>query len=89
VDRIPARIKHIQFGLYSNQEVVNQAVLEITDRNVYDLTPAADNTRSLTKNGPMDPKMGISHKNVECETCGEKLEFCSGHYGHIRLALPR
>ena len=34
VDQIPARIKHIQFGIYSNPDVVNQAVLEVSDRNV-------------------------------------------------------
>ncbi|KAH7082572.1 hypothetical protein BKA63DRAFT_501235 [Paraphoma chrysanthemicola] len=88
VDRIPARIKHIQFGIYSNQDIVNQAVLEVSDRNVYDLTPAADNTRTLTTNGPMDPHMGISSKTGECKTCGEKLDKCNGHFGHIKLALP-
>ncbi|KAH5525846.1 DNA-directed RNA polymerase subunit [Parastagonospora nodorum] len=88
VDRIPARIKHIQFGIYSNQDIVNQAVIEVSDRNVYDLTPAADNTRALTANGPMDPLMGISSKTGECGTCGEKLDKCNGHFGHIKLALP-
>jgi DNA-directed RNA polymerase III subunit RPC1 len=88
VDRIPARIKHIQFGIYSNQDIVNQAVLEVSDRNVYDLAPTSDNTRSLTANGPMDPLMGISSKTGECGTCGEKLDKCNGHFGHIKLALP-
>ena len=55
VDRIPARIKHIQFGIHSNQDIVNQAVLEVSDRNVYDLQPAADGTRSLTASGGSSP----------------------------------
>ncbi|KAH6870592.1 hypothetical protein BKA58DRAFT_361531 [Alternaria rosae] len=88
VDRIPARIKHIQFGIYSNQDIVNQAVLEVSDRNVYDLQPAADGTRSLTANGPMDTHMGISSKQGKCGTCGEGLDRCNGHFGHIKLALP-
>src|SRR5690242_418060 len=88
VDRIPARIKHIQFGIYSNQDIVNQAVLEVSDRNVYDLAPAADNTRTLTANGPMDIHMGISSKTGKCGTCGEGLDKCNGHFGHIKLALP-
>jgi len=87
-ENAPARIKHIQFGIYSNQDIVNQAVLEVSDRNVYDLAPAADNTRKLTKNGPMDMRMGISTKTDTCETCGEKLSDCNGHFGHIKLALP-
>lgn len=88
VDRIPARIKHIQFGIYSNQDIVNQAVIEVSDRNVYDLGNASDNSRTLTANGPMDPLMGISSKTGTCSTCGEKLEKCNGHFGHIKLALP-
>ncbi|KAF3042772.1 hypothetical protein E8E11_000297 [Didymella keratinophila] len=88
VDKIPARIKHIQFGIYSNQDIVNQAVLEVSDRNVYDLAPAADNTRTLTANGPMDIHMGISSKTGKCGTCGEGLDKCNGHFGHIKLALP-
>ncbi|KAF9728741.1 hypothetical protein PMIN06_012451 [Paraphaeosphaeria minitans] len=88
VDKIPARIKHIQFGIYSNPDVVNQAVLEVSDRNVYDLTTTADNARSLTENGPMDTRMGISTKVGKCTTCGEGLNECNGHFGHIKLALP-
>ncbi|KAH9875596.1 hypothetical protein IAQ61_003060 [Plenodomus lingam] len=99
VDRIPARIKHIQFGIYnttmpeqtvvtSNQDIVNQAVLEVSDRNVYDLAPAANNERTLTANGPMDIHMGISSKTGTCGTCGEGLDKCNGHFGHIKLALP-
>ncbi|RMZ73775.1 hypothetical protein GMOD_00004566 [Pyrenophora seminiperda CCB06] len=88
VDRMPARIKHIQFGIHSNQDIVNQAVLEVSDRNVYDLQPAANNTRTLTANGPMDTRMGTSSKAGICGTCGEGLDKCNGHFGHIKLALP-
>ncbi|PSN72369.1 beta and beta-prime subunits of DNA dependent RNA-polymerase [Corynespora cassiicola Philippines] len=88
IDKIPARIKHIQFGICSNQDMVNQAVLEVSDRNVYDLTPNPDNTRSLTAHGPMDTHMGISTKTGKCATCGEGLDRCNGHFGHIKLALP-
>ncbi|CAI6342551.1 unnamed protein product [Periconia digitata] len=89
VDRIPARIKHIQFGIFSNDDVVSQATLEVSDRNVYDLAPAnAGNQRSHTSNGPMDPRMGTTTKNTFCATCGEAPEKCNGHFGHIKLALP-
>jgi DNA-directed RNA polymerase III subunit RPC1 len=88
VDKLPARIKHIQFGIYSNPDVVNQAVLEVSDRNVYDLATTADNVRALTENGPMDTRMGISTKVGKCTTCGEGLNECNGHFGHIKLALP-
>lgn len=32
--------------------------------------------------------MGISNKKAICETCGEDLKSCNGHFGHIKLALP-
>lgn len=31
---------------------------------------------------------GISSKSGSCETCGENLQNCNGHFGHVRLALP-
>ena len=85
---VPARIKHIQFGIYSHEDIVKQARLEVSDRNVYDLAPTADGTRKHTANGPMDPQMGISTKDGVCATCKEKLDLCNGHFGHIKLALP-
>lgn len=32
--------------------------------------------------------MGISSKDGFCETCGETLQQCNGHFGHVKLALP-
>ncbi|KAF2634378.1 DNA-directed RNA polymerase III subunit RPC1 [Massarina eburnea CBS 473.64] len=87
-DRIPARIKHIQFGIFSNDDVVNQATLEVSDRNVYDLAPANNSLRGRTANGPMDPRMGTTGKDGDCATCGEAPDKCNGHFGHIKLALP-
>jgi DNA-directed RNA polymerase III subunit RPC1 len=88
VDSIPARIKHIQFGIYSNQDIVNQAVVEVSDRNVYDPVLNPDNSRRITEHGPLDKHMGISAKGILCSTCGENIEKCNGHFGHIKLALP-
>lgn len=31
---------------------------------------------------------GISSKSGTCETCGEGLQSCNGHFGHVKLALP-
>ena len=45
--------------------------------------------RSIVKNGPLDPLMGISSKgDTKCGTCGHNLDACNGHFGHVRLALP-
>ena len=72
----------------SKQEIVKQSVLEVNDRNIYDLGTVGSNKR-LTKNGPNDARMGTSGKNgALCETCGGTLNECNGHFGRVRLALP-
>ncbi|KAF2110809.1 hypothetical protein BDV96DRAFT_650427 [Lophiotrema nucula] len=89
VDSVPARIEHIQFGIFSNRDIVQQAVLEVSDRNVYDVALPTQTEREYTSNGPMDMHMGTSAKgDVKCKTCGENLYECNGHFGHIKLALP-
>ncbi|KAF2186274.1 DNA-directed RNA polymerase III subunit RPC1 [Zopfia rhizophila CBS 207.26] len=88
VDLIPKRIKQIQFGILSNQQIVNQAVLEISNRNVYDLSSTGSLNRKITANGPMDMRMGTSGKGTHCQTCKDELKSCNGHFGHIKLALP-
>lgn len=32
--------------------------------------------------------MGVSGKRDTCATCGEQLQTCNGHFGHVRLVLP-
>ncbi|KAF2086213.1 beta and beta-prime subunits of DNA dependent RNA-polymerase [Saccharata proteae CBS 121410] len=87
VDRVPKRITELSFGILSNQDIVNQAVLEVSDRHVYDASSVGPQ-RAITKHGPIDPRMGISSKSANCETCGEDLKSCNGHFGHVKLALP-
>jgi hypothetical protein len=36
----------------------------------------------------MDPRMGTINPNFKCQTCGEGMSECLGHFGHIELARP-
>ena len=63
---------------------MNQGVVEVCDRALYDLT----RERAPTANGPLDPLMGLSGKVGLCQTCGEPMQKCNGHFGYVRLALP-
>ncbi|KAM0265352.1 hypothetical protein ACHAQJ_000193 [Trichoderma viride] len=83
-DNLPKRFKGIKFGIQSNQDIVNQGVLEVSQRMLYDI----DNNRSPLTNGALDLRMGTSSKSGKCGTCQEPLKFCIGHFGHVRLALP-
>ncbi|KAM0439821.1 hypothetical protein ACHAPT_000918 [Fusarium lateritium] len=84
VDKLPKRVRSIKFGIQSNQDIANQAVVEISDRLLYDI----DNNRAPYRHGPLDSRLGTSSKLGKCATCHESLQDCNGHFGHIRLPLP-
>jgi len=44
--------------------------------------------RRPQKNGVLDPRLGVSSKRATCETCGQMLAECTGHFGYIKLELP-
>ncbi|KAL1590620.1 hypothetical protein WHR41_00821 [Cladosporium halotolerans] len=88
LDRHPKRIKSLQFGILSPQNIVSQSVVNVTDRNLYDLDRPLGQPRKQTANGPLDERLGTSSKTETCATCGEGLKDCSGHFGHVKLVLP-
>ena len=38
--------------------------------------------------GLVGPCMGTIDRNFKCQTCGEGMSECPGHFGHIELARP-
>ncbi|EEU45360.1 uncharacterized protein NECHADRAFT_41824 [Fusarium vanettenii 77-13-4] len=84
VDKLPKRFKGIKFGIQSNQDIANQAVLEVSDRLLYDI----ENNRAPYRHGPLDSRLGTSSKAGKCATCELSLSECNGHFGHVRLPLP-
>ncbi|KAI0137986.1 beta and beta-prime subunits of DNA dependent RNA-polymerase [Hypoxylon sp. NC0597] len=84
VDKLPKKFKQIKFGIQSNQDIVNQAVIEVSDRTMYDISRG----REPTQHGPLDKRLGTSSKTGICSTCGLRLQDCTGHFGHVRLPLP-
>lgn len=53
VDKLPKKFKQIKFGIQSNQDIVNQAVIEVSDRSMYDV----DRGREPTQNGVLDKRL--------------------------------
>ncbi|KAI0855968.1 DNA-directed RNA polymerase III subunit RPC1 [Xylaria cubensis] len=84
VDKLPKQFKTLKFGIQSNQDIVNQSVLDVSDRSMYDI----DKGREPTVNGVLDKRLGTSSKTGACATCNERLAGCIGHFGHVRLPLP-
>lgn len=83
-DTLPKRFKGLKFGIQSNQDIANQAVVEISNRLLYDI----ENERAAYRHGPLDPQLGISNKTSRCQTCNELLHKCTGHFGYVKLPLP-
>ncbi|RUP44083.1 hypothetical protein BC936DRAFT_149965 [Jimgerdemannia flammicorona] len=38
--------------------------------------------------GLLDPRMGTIDRNYKCQTCGEGMAECPGHFAHLELAKP-
>jgi DNA-directed RNA polymerase III subunit RPC1 len=80
---VPLKIEQIRFGLLSGDEMMKLSELHIFSRELHQvptLVPSAY--------GCLDKRLGISDKASMCETCGQNLDRCAGHWGYIRLELP-
>lgn len=77
------RIKELQFGLLSPEEMSSLAEFECTNRELYTL-PA----RKPAAGGCLDARLGAPNKATACATCHKKVDQCAGHFGYVRLELP-
>ncbi|KAG1663390.1 hypothetical protein FOA52_011667 [Chlamydomonas sp. UWO 241] len=81
--RLPGKIQQIRFGVQTPQEIVKCGVFHVYERSLYKMPE-----RMPHPDGVLDRRLGVSNKNHTCETCGQKLTDCAGHFGYIRLELP-
>lgn len=83
IDQPPKQIRHIEFCVFGPKDIIKQGVLEVSTRELYNIVD-----RSTVRNGALDKRMGTSDKQAICETCGEKMVTCVGHFGYVKLILP-
>ncbi|KAJ1512772.1 hypothetical protein HMI54_007771 [Coelomomyces lativittatus] len=84
-DTSQKKIKYIQFGVHSKDQIENVAEVELWAKEFYKFN---DGSRSAAEHGALDLRLGPSEKSSTCSTCNMKLAECSGHFGYIRLSLP-
>ncbi len=72
----------IKFGLLSPDEIRAMSVVEIVESETY------DEEGMPIRGGLMDRRLGTVEPGVRCETCGNFVNLCPGHFGHIELARP-
>ena len=77
----PSKIIGIQFSILSPEEIRNNSVAEITNRDTY------INNKPVI-NGLFDPRMGILDPGLICPTDGLDYMKTPGYFGHIELAKP-
>ena len=96
------KVREVQFGILSPEEIVRfsisfariQRVSHPQQQKAYSVAKiehpeVMDETTHKPKlGGLMDPRMGTIDRNFKCQTCGEGMSECPGHFGHIELARP-
>lgn len=78
------KISSINFGLFSAEQIQQLSTVQCVAKSLYN----QDATRTPIPYGVLDRKLGTSAKEKTCDTCGENLVKCVGHFGYIDLELP-
>ncbi len=79
---VSKRIGSIKFSALSPDEVRKMSATKVITADTYD-----DDGFPIDM-GLMDPHLGVIEPGLRCKTCGNKVDECPGHFGHIDLAMP-
>ncbi|WBW71077.1 RNA polymerase II large subunit Rpb1 [Schizosaccharomyces osmophilus] len=77
------RVEEVQFGILSPEEIRSMSVAKIEFPETMDETGQRPRVGGL-----LDPRLGTIDRQFKCQTCGELIADCPGHFGHIELAKP-
>ncbi len=75
-------IERIKFGLLSPDEIRKMSAARIITADTY------DEDGLPIPSGLMDQRLGTIEPGQRCQTCGNLVSNCMGHFGHIELARP-
>jgi DNA-directed RNA polymerase subunit A' len=75
-------IEKIKFGLLSPDEIRKMSAARIITADTY------DEDGLPIPSGLMDQRLGTIEPGQRCQTCGNIVSNCMGHFGHIELARP-
>ena len=78
-DENVATIKKVKFGVLSPEKILETSVCE-----VYKKLQGTDNYEGTIS----DPRLGTTDHYKICQTCDNNYYDCTGHFGHITLAVP-
>ena len=76
-----ASVGSVGFSLLSPETIRRLSVCCVTEPMLYD--------KGLPRqNSVLDLRLGTTDRRFLCSTCKHDMRACSGHFGHIDLALP-
>lgn len=75
-------VKSLYFSLLTAEEIRSNSFKQITSPITF------DNMRKPVPGGLYDATLGSFDDSAPCKSCGQLSWQCSGHCGHIDLALP-
>jgi DNA-directed RNA polymerase subunit A' len=76
------KIKEIEFGFLSPEQIRKMSALEVKNPETY------DKDGYPMESGLMDPHLGVINPGLRCKTCGQKMKQCPGHFGSLELVRP-
>lgn len=76
-----SQVTSVEFGLFSEKEILRCAVCRVTEPTMY-----AQNLP--VPSGCMDHRMGSVDRRLACGTCRRSVHDCPGHFGVIQLGHP-
>jgi DNA-directed RNA polymerase beta' subunit len=80
-DEKPVEIKSVKISLLDPEVIRRRSVVCVTESTMYE--------KNLPKhNSVNDHRMGVVGRGIICGTCGNTLEQCNGHEGHIEMYYP-
>ncbi|MHA1893027.1 MAG: DNA-directed RNA polymerase subunit A' [Candidatus Helarchaeota archaeon] len=80
--KVTKMIDRIGFGVLRPEEIRKMSVTRIITADTY------DEDGLPIDSGLMDGRLGTVEPGQRCKTCGNRVDDCPGHFGHIELARP-
>jgi DNA-directed RNA polymerase III subunit RPC1 len=77
------KLSDLVFTVPTAQDIRKQGQINCFNKLLYN-----NGSKKPAANGVLDLRLGTSQKDSKCETCGQGLADCVGHFGYIDLKLP-
>ena len=80
------KITDLAFSVPNSQDIRKQSHIQCINTHLY--SASEKNCKKPATYGVLDLRLGTSQKDTKCQTCGQGLAECVGHFGFIDLKLP-